>query len=250
MSTKDTDAARIDVSGLAKSFGGRLAVSGFSLRVDGGALIALIGANGGGKTTSLRMLAGLIAPDTGTGAVLGCDVQAPQRRDRARIGFMTQRISLYPELTVRDNLVFRAAMHGLHEPAKCVAQAIADHGLGAHVFSRTAHLSVGWARRVQFAATLLHAPPLLLLDEPTAGLDPVTREDIWVRLAALAAAGHTVIASTHDLMEAERCEGVILFDSGRADAATTPAALCQRAGAATLDAALITLARATAKAAA
>ena len=243
MSIEAAGTPRIDVAGLGKSFGGQRAIAGFDLRVTGGELIVLVGANGGGKTTSLRMLAGLIAPDAGTGDVLGRDVRQPQRADRARIGFMTQRIGLYPELTVRDNLMFRARMHGLDRAGARVDEAISVHGLARYAAARAAHLSVGWARRVQFAATLLHAPPLLLLDEPTAGLDPVTREDIWEQLAALADAGHSVIVSTHDLAEAERCGRLIYFQDGEADGPMTPEALRTRGGAATLDAAVIALAR-------
>jgi ABC-2 type transport system ATP-binding protein len=202
--------ARIDVRGIAKRFGQRTVLRALTFAVAPGELVVLTGSNGGGKTTTLRILAGLLAPDGGEGQVLGRDVRYPVRADRAQIGFMTQRLALYPELNVTQNLRFRAAMHGLGDAA--VRGAIDAFGLADYAQTRIDRLSGGWARRTQFAATTLHAPALVLLDEPTAGLDAATRADIWARLHALAGRGHSIVLSTHDLAEAAGATRRIDFD--------------------------------------
>jgi ABC-2 type transport system ATP-binding protein len=202
--------ARIDVRGIAKRFGQRTVLRALTFAVVPGELVVLTGSNGGGKTTTLRILAGLLAPDGGEGQVLGRDVRYPARADRAQIGFMTQRLALYPELDVTQNLRFRAAMHGLGDAA--VRGAIDAFGLADYAKTRIDRLSGGWARRTQFAATTLHAPALVLLDEPTAGLDAATRADIWARLHAMAGRGHSIVMSTHDLAEAAGATRRIDFD--------------------------------------
>jgi ABC-type multidrug transport system ATPase subunit len=226
----------IDVQGLAKRFDGREVVRDVTIRLMAGDLLGLVGANGGGKTTTLRMLAGLIAPDSGSGTVL-CARLGDGRIDRAQIGYMSQRLALYPELTVTENLRFHARIHRLQPRA--VDQSIARYGLESVARSRFGVLSGGWARRVQFAASVIHTPPLLLLDEPTAGLDIATRHAIWDWLFALAAEGHAIIISTHDLTEAERLPQIVLYQGGRAAPQTTPAAFMAASGAATLDAAVL-----------
>ena len=230
------DDAVVDVRGLAKHFGRRTVVRDVSLRLCAGDLIGLVGANGGGKTTTLRMLAGLVAPDSGSGSVLGTALGSG-RIDRARIGYMSQRLALYPELTVVENLRFHARVHAVGLAA--VDDSIAHYGLDPVADQRFGILSGGWARRVQFAASVIHAPPLLLLDEPTAGLDIVTRQLIWGWLFVLAAAGHTIVVSTHDLTEAARLPQIVLYRDGRAAPQTTPVAVMAQAGAATLDAAVL-----------
>ena len=227
----------VDVRGLAKGFGGHTVVQDITIRIGAGDMLGLVGANGGGKTTSLRMLAGLVAPDNGTGSVLGT-VLGSGRIDRTRIGYMSQRLALYPELTVAENLRFHACVHGLGRAM--VDDSVARYGLGAVASDRFGVLSGGWARRVQFAASVIHAPPLLLLDEPTAGLDIATRYLIWDWLFALAKAGHAIIVSTHDLTEAARLPQVVLYRDGHAAPQTTPAALMAQTGAATLEAAVLT----------
>ncbi len=234
---------RIDVEGLAKSFGERTAVSGVSMKLGPGEIVALVGANGGGKTTSLRMLAGLLRPNAGSGQVMGRDVCKPLNFGCAAIGYMTQSIALYRDLDVATNLRFRAAIHQLADVRGAVADAIATYGLGAYAATRIDRLSGGWARRVQFAATMLNRPPLLLLDEPTAGLDGVTRRDLWGWLDALKNQGHSIVISTHDLAEAERCPRIIFYDDGVATVPMAPADLRHRAGAKTLEAAIVALAR-------
>lgn len=207
------EALRVDVRGIAKRYGKRTVLRGLTLKVAPGELVALTGVNGGGKTTTLRILAGLLRPDGGEGQVLGRDVRRPAQADRARIGFMTQRLALYPELSVTQNLRFRAKMHGLGDDT--VAAAIADFMLEDYAQTRIDRLSGGWARRVQFAATTLHAPPLILLDEPTAGLDAVTRANLWARLHGLASRGHSIVVSTHDLAEAAEATRRIDYDGGQ-----------------------------------
>lgn len=234
---------RIAVHGLAKAYGQRRVLAGVSMTLAAGEMVALVGANGGGKTTTLRMLAGLLRPNAGEGQVLGRDVMHPARADRARIGFMTQRLALYPELSVMQNLMFRARVHALPDPRNAVERAIADFGLQPYRGMRIDRLSGGWARRAQFAATMLHAPALILLDEPTSGLDELTRRDLWARLRALAAAGHCLVVSTHDLTEAADCPQLIFYDDGIAHGPLTPAALMARSGCDTLADAVAALAR-------
>jgi ABC-2 type transport system ATP-binding protein len=228
--------AAIDVSGLTKSFGGREVVRDVSIRIAAGDLLGLVGANGGGKTTTLRMLAGLVRPDHGDGTVLGAAIRA-NRIDRHRIGYMSQRLALYPELTVIENLCFHTRVHGL--PRSAVDDAIARYGLEAMASCRFGILSGGWARRVQFAASVLHTPPLLLLDEPTAGLDVVTRAAIWDWITRFADQGGAVVVSTHDLAEAGHLPQIMLYAHGYAGAQTTPAAVIGAAGSSSLEVAVL-----------
>ena len=228
----------IDVTGLSRSFGGRTVVRDVAMRVGRGEVVGLVGANGGGKTTTLRMLAGLLRPTSGSGMVLGADVTRPGQAKRQQIGYMTQSLALYPELTVSENLRFRArALCGGDLAAQ--AAVVEAYGLTPVVSARVAELSGGWARQVQFAATVIHRPALLLLDEPTAGLDAKTRHDLWGWIAGLAAGGSTVLVSTHDLHEAERCPLIIHFRDGQADGPFPPEAFIRRSGTNTLEAAII-----------
>ncbi len=152
---------------------------------------------------------------------------------------MSQRLALYPDLTVLENLRFRAAAYDLAAPRTRIDNLSGTYGIGGVLGQRFGTLSGGWARRVQFAASVLHAPPLLLLDEPTAGLDPATRQDIWRWLDRLATGGQAIVLATHDLAEAERLPRILLYHQGRASPATTPASLIGEMGAATLEAAVI-----------
>ncbi len=228
----------VDVANLTKRYEGRTAVSNVTLRLKRGEMVGLVGANGGGKTTTLRMLAGLIQPDAGTGHILGGDVFHPRPALRRYIGYMGQRLALYPDLSVAENLSFYAAVHGLMGGKALITRSIERYGLSEVINKRFGQLSGGWARRVQFAATMLHEPPLMLLDEPTAGLDSVTRRDIWQWLADLAKAGHAIVVSTHDLAEAERLPALIVFHEGHAQATTTLAQITADTATTTLEAAL------------
>jgi len=228
----------VDVEGLGKRYGKRYVVQGVTLKLARGEIVGLVGANGGGKTTTLRLLAGLIRADAGRGTVLGRDIRRAHNDD---IGYMPQRLSLYPELTVHENLRFRARIHSLS--GQRIDEIVERLGITAMLDTRIEQLSGGWARRVQFAATLLPAPALLLLDEPTAGLDIVTRNYLWRWLGELAAQGHGIVISTHDLTEAERCPTIMHYANGVAEGPTTPAALIARSGTTTLEAAVAQLAR-------
>jgi ABC-2 type transport system ATP-binding protein len=225
----------VDVVGLAKRFAGQTVVDGVTLRVRRGEIVGLVGANGGGKTTTLRMLAGLLHPDSGDGEVLGRRVGDATAARRRATGYMSQRLALYADLTVDENLRFHAEVHDLPDAASSIAASVARHRLAAVVDTRFGTLSGGWARRVQFATTVLHSPPLLLLDEPTAGLDVTTRRAIWGWLAELAVAGTGIVISTHDLQEAERCPQVLLYHQGHAGTQTTPALLAAAHGATSLE---------------
>ena len=207
--------ALVAVSGLSKRYGRHLAVEGVSLVLEPGEIVALLGANGAGKTTTLRLLAGLLRADGGGGQVLGFDLLREAARVRRHVGYMAQRLSLFPDLSVLENLRFRADIYGLAAPKRVAAQVLEAYGLEGHARDRAATLSGGWARRLQLAASLVHAPKLLLLDEPTVGLDVPARREIWRRVEALAAGGSAVLVCTHDLAEAGRCTRATFFSGGR-----------------------------------
>jgi ABC-2 type transport system ATP-binding protein len=232
----------IAVTRLTKSFAGRPAVSALTIHLERGGFLGLVGANGGGKTTTLRMLAGLVVPDGGSGHVLGGDIRK-HGPPRQRLGYMVQRNSLTSELTVHQTLRFHAVMHGLADPATRIAEVVEQFGLDQVLAQRCGLLSGGWARRVQLAATLLPQPELLLLDEPTAGIDALNRHLIWQWLRQLASAGTSVVISTHDLTEAERCPQIVLYDAGRTEGPMPPSALLAQSSAASLEAAVLARSR-------
>ncbi len=231
------------VNELAKNYGKKTVISGVTLTVEPGEIVALVGANGGGKTTTLRMLVGLLSPDAGAGQVLGRDVRSPETADRASIGYMTQRVALYPELSVLQNLQFRAAIFALPDAKSRIDEMVDRFGLAPYIKARADSLSGGWARRVQFASSLMNKPTLLLLDEPPAGLDSITKRNIWGHLHELAAGGTGIVISTHDLIEAEQCPKLLFYNEGVAHGPMTPAALREYGGARTLDDAVSALAR-------
>ena len=226
----------VEVRGLGKAFDGKTVVANVSMTLHAGQMIGLVGANGGGKTTTLRMLAGLLHPDTGEGQVLGRDIRRTAGTHRG-VGYMSQRLALYPDLTVAENLRFRARL--LAVEADAFADLVARFGLRLQLGTRFGRLSGGWARRVQLAATLLGRPALLLLDEPTAGLDAATRRDIWRWLDELAAEGTATVISTHDLAEAERCPLILHYADGLAEGPVDPAVLIAAAGTRSLEDAII-----------
>jgi len=217
------------VQGVCKRFGARTVVRDLTLSLHAGEVLGFVGPNGAGKTTSLRILAGLVKADEGGGQVLGHDLMGDRRIVGASVGYMPQRLALYNDLTVAENLRFRAEVYGLASPATAVAKAIDDFELGAYGSQRAGRLSGGWARRLQLAAALIHRPSLVLLDEPTAGLDADSRQDVWRRIQDIAHAGGSVVINTHDLAEAERCTTVALFSAGRVLAIGDPATLTRKA---------------------
>lgn len=212
----------VAIADVAKHYAGRVAVEHLSLSLQPGEVFGLVGANGGGKTTSLRMLAGLLKPDAGQGQVLGFDLLREKGEIRKHVGYMSQRLSLYADLSVFENLRFRAEVYGLHNPRAAALAVIENFELTAYTKSAAKRLSGGWARRLQLAAALIHNPKLILLDEPTAGLDATSRQEVWHRITRLAAQGAGVIVSTHDLAEAERCAQAAFLSEGRIIAVGTP----------------------------
>jgi ABC-2 type transport system ATP-binding protein len=217
----------VAVTGLTRRFGARTAVADLSLFVAAGQVAGLIGANGGGKTTSLRMLAGLLKPDAGAGRVLGHELTLADRRIRRDVGYMAQRLALYPSISVLDNLRFRAEVYGVPNLARTVGRAVAEYGLAPYAHLPVERLSGGWARLLQLAAALIHSPRLVLLDEPTAGLDAAARQAVWQRIASLAGAGVAVVIATHDLAEAERCSHVSVLVGGHVRAQGAPLAIAR-----------------------
>ncbi len=203
----------IDVRGVNKYFGANHAVKDLTLTVRRGEIFGFLGPNGSGKTTSIRMLCGLLTPDSGEGTCLGYDIIRQTKEIKRHVGYMTQRFSFWEDLTIRENLRFVARMYGMADGAARVEQALANLGLAARADQLAGALSGGWKQRLALAACLLHDPQLLLLDEPTAGVDPKARRDFWEELHTLAARGITVLVSTHYMDEAERCHklGYILY---------------------------------------
>ncbi|MCC7485607.1 MAG: ABC transporter ATP-binding protein [Burkholderiales bacterium] len=213
----------IDVAGLNKSFGSRHVVRDFSLQVRHGEIYGFLGPNGSGKTTSIRMICGLLRPDSGSGTCLGHDVLREAGAIKREVGYMTQRFSLWEDLTIRENLEFIARMYGMREARRVASEAIARLGLAARQDQVAGALSGGWKQRLALAACLLHRPRLLLLDEPTAGVDPQARREFWEEIHALAAQGISVLVSTHYMDEAERCHRLAYIASGKLLATGTPA---------------------------
>ena len=214
-------AAAIDVRGLNKHFGDRHVVRDLTLTVQHGEIYGFLGPNGSGKTTSIRMLCGLLTPDNGSGTCLGFDVIRETYAIKREVGYMTQRFSLWEDLTIRENLDFVARMYSIANRVKVVRDAIDGLGLGARRNQLAGQLSGGWKQRLALAACMLHRPKLLLLDEPTAGVDPKARRDFWDQIHALAGEGIAVLVSTHYMDEAERCHRLAYIFEGRLLAAGT-----------------------------
>lgn len=195
----------IDVTGINKHFGDKHVVKDLSMQVREGEIFGFLGPNGSGKTTSIRMLCGLLTPDSGSGTCLGLDVLRESAAIKRQVGYMTQKFSLWDDLTIGENLDFVARMFGMKRRREVVDQALEDLGLTARRNQLAGTLSGGWKQRLALASCLLHQPKLLLLDEPTAGVDPKARRDFWEEIHRLSAAGITVLVSTHYMDEAERC---------------------------------------------
>ncbi len=205
----------LSVRGLRKVFGPLTAVRGVDMDVCPGEIFGFLGPNGSGKTTTMRMLCGLLVPTAGQGHALGHDILRETRAIRLRVGYMPQRFALYEDLTVRENLLFAARVHGLPQPRQRVEQALDELGLARRAEDLAGHLSGGWKQRLALAACTLHDPRLLLLDEPTAGVDPDARQRFWNHIHELAQRGITVLVSTHYMDEAERCHRLAYFHAGR-----------------------------------
>ena len=210
-----SDALVIDVAGLNKHFGDRHVVRDLTLQVRHGEIFGFLGPNGSGKTTSIRMLCGLLRPDSGHGSCLGHDVIRETAAIKREVGYMTQRFSLWEDLTIAENLDFVARMYGLAQRRATVSAALDALGLAGRRSQLAGTLSGGWKQRLALAACLIHRPKLLLLDEPTAGVDPKARRDFWDEIHRLAAEGITVLVSTHYMDEAERCHRLAYIAEGR-----------------------------------
>ena len=204
----------IDVHGLSKSFGGREVVHDLSMQVKRGTIYGFLGPNGSGKTTTIRMLCGLLTPDSGEGRCLGYDIRREADRIKRQVGYMTQRFSLYQDLSVRENLEFVARLYGMRDARGAARDMIKRLGLSGREEQLAGNLSGGWKQRLALGACTLPNPQLLLLDEPTAGVDPKARRDFWNEIHALAADGLTVLVSTHYMDEAERCHEIAYIAYG------------------------------------
>jgi ABC-2 type transport system ATP-binding protein len=204
----------IEVEGLSKKFGDRVVVRDLTMRVKRGQIYGFLGPNGSGKTTTIRMLCGLLTPDAGRGTCLGMDILTQGREIRRHVGYMTQRFSLYGDLSVRENLEFVARIYGVPEPEKAAKAAVVRLGLEGRDRQLAGELSGGWKQRLALGACILPEPQLLLLDEPTAGVDPKARRDFWAQIHALSAEGLTVLVSTHYMDEAERCHEIAYIAYG------------------------------------
>jgi ABC-2 type transport system ATP-binding protein len=204
----------IDVHGLTKRFDGRPVVRDLSMQVRRGTIYGFLGPNGSGKTTTIRMLCGLLTPDDGQGTCLGFDLRTQTEEIKRRVGYMTQRFSLYEDLSVRENLEFVARLYGLKDARGAVRAMIERLGLEGRTEQLAGTLSGGWKQRLALGACTLPNPQLLLLDEPTAGVDPKARREFWSEIHALAAEGLTVLVSTHYMDEAERCHEIAYIAYG------------------------------------
>jgi ABC-2 type transport system ATP-binding protein len=205
----------IDVEGLTKRFGKKTVVDHFTMQVPKGAIYGFLGPNGSGKTTTIRMICGLLTPDEGRGTVLGYDIAKDAERIKREVGYMTQKFSLYEDLSIEENLDFVARMYEVGDRARRVREALERLGLTSRKDQLAGTLSGGWKQRLALAACLIHEPKLLLLDEPTAGVDPGARREFWEHIHELASSGITVLVSTHYMDEAERCHALAYIAYGK-----------------------------------
>ncbi len=222
--------AIIDVRGLTKKYGNRAVVDDFAIRVNRGQIYGFLGPNGSGKTTTIRMLCGLLTADAGEGHCLGFDIRSEALLIKPQVGYMTQKFSLYEDLSLAENLDFIARVYGVPDRQSAVNSALASLGLVRWRDQLAGTLSGGWKQRLALAACLLHKPKLLLLDEPTAGVDPKARREFWDHIHNLAADGLTVLVSTHYMDEAERCHALAYIAFGKLLATGTAAELIRKSG--------------------
>jgi len=235
--------AAVETRGLTRRFGALAAVRGLDLRIETGEVFGLLGPNGSGKTTTIRMLCGLLEPSEGTALVAGIDVAVAPEQIKQRIGYMSQRFGLYEDLTVAENLDFYAGVYGLSGAARTerLADVIAFIGLSGRLGQLAAQLSGGWKQRLALGCALLHRPAVLFLDEPTAGVDPAARRNFWRAIHDLARQATTVIITTHYMDEAERCGRLAMMSFGRLIALGTPGEVAAQVGGRTLEDAFVIL---------
>jgi ABC-2 type transport system ATP-binding protein len=236
----------ISVRDLTRRFGTFTAVNAITFDVGAGEVFGFLGANGAGKTTAIKMLTGLLAPSDGEARVAGCDVRTDAEGVRRRIGYMSQRFSLYEDLTVRENIELYGGIYGLTDPEiRARGDALIDGlQLTDHADALVRSLPLGWKQKLAFSVALLHQPAVVFLDEPTGGVDPVTRRQFWELIYGAAAAGTTVFVTTHYLDEAEYCDRLAIMVDGRVAALGTPDALKAEFATDSLDEVFVRLARA------
>jgi ABC-2 type transport system ATP-binding protein len=213
--SRETDALAIDVRGLVKRFGDKTAVDGVDIEMPRGEVWGFLGPNGSGKTTTIRMICGLLRANEGEGRCLGYDILTEAERIRALTGYMTQRFSFWADLTIRENLEFVARLYQMRNIRTRVDATIESLGLTHRQNQLAGALSGGWKQRLALAAVAMHGPELLLLDEPTAGVDPQARRDFWDEIHRLSTDGVTVLVSTHYMDEAERCDRIVYLANGK-----------------------------------
>ena len=235
--------AAVETRELTRRFGALTAVDRLSLRIETGEVFGLLGPNGSGKTTTIRMLCGLLEPSAGTAFVAGIDVTVAPEQVKRRIGYMSQRFGLYEDLTAAENLDFYAGIYGLDGAARRarLAEVIGFLGLGPRLGQLAGQLSGGWKQRLALGCALMHHPTVLFLDEPTAGVDPAARRNFWRTIHDLAGQGTTVIVTTHYMDEAERCGRLGMMSAGRLIALGSPAEVAHQVGGATLEDAFVLL---------
>jgi len=231
--------------GLRKTFGSLVAVERLDLTIPRGQVFGLLGPNGSGKTTTIRMLCGLMQPTGGTATVAGLDIRADAEMIRTRIGYMSQRYGLYDDLTVGENLRFYATVYGLHgaERTRRLSEHLEELGFTERMGQLAGTLSGGWKQRLALACATAHRPEILFLDEPTAGVDPAARRTFWQIIYRLAKQGTTILVTTHYMDEAERCERLAFLSKGHLIAQGTPAEVTRQFGQANIEDVFIELQR-------
>jgi len=236
----------IEVRGLTRRFGTFTAVDAISFDVAAGEVFGFLGANGAGKTTAIRMLIGLLAPSGGSASVAGFDVATQAEQVKRNIGYMSQRFSLYEDLTVRENITLYGGIYGLSDAAiaERMASLVERLDLGRDLDTRVKSIPLGWKQKLAFSVAVLHDPKVVFLDEPTGGVDPITRRQFWELIYATAAQGTTVFVTTHYMDEAEYCDRVSIMVDGRIVALGTPSELKSQYEARTIDDVFVRLARA------
>ena len=245
MSDASSPSFAITAHDLTRTFGQFTAVDHITFSVRTGEVFGFLGANGAGKTTAMRMLTGLLAPSAGEATVAGFDIRRESERVKRAIGYMSQRFSLYDDLTVRENVQLFGGIYGLTRTvlAERTAAMLSRLGLEAADRARVGDLPLGWKQKLAFSVALLHEPQVVFLDEPTSGVDPITRRQFWEMIYATAHAGTTVLVTTHYMDEAEYCDRVSIMVAGRIAALDTPQELERQNGATTMDEVFVRLAR-------
>ena len=235
----------IDVAGLTKRFGHFTAVDGISLSVRRGEIFGFLGANGAGKTTAMRMLCGLSIPTAGRGTVAGFDVVRESEQIKRHIGYMSQRFSLYEDLTVFENMQLFGGIYGMHdrEISARAAELLDQLSFSSHRDHLVSSLPLGWKQKLAFLVATMHRPEIVFLDEPTGGVDPVTRRQFWAMIRSAAAGGRTIFVTTHYMDEADWCDRVSIMVSGKIRALDTPETLKTQFGAADMNEVFVKLCR-------